>query len=508
MLHRLLGAAVIATCALAGPGGSAQSGADAIAAGTWTATPIVRLQDPAPATGGVFAEFGEHSWVDAGILVFWARFDDKHWALYSVSLKDHSPTLIARNAGNFEKGFDTPDGGQHRAIFRASKGKLVDQPASPAAAGRRLYYFQPSVPVVYGWDGSRIVRVIGAGDALPLPDGRSAVVDTVALANVSNDGRVLIYVATKKPASIVGWFFHDGATLAPFLMTDEPLRPLDGVTIRRFQKLMDPGPLQADPLIFDDGTLVPLWVDHAPFKEALFRLTSAGAEKLLASNDPDPRTPKEKVGDITGVYASDASHVVVLTGSNPYGQKLLAYVGGNWKTIVADIKDVPGSKGFDYYRFDDIVSVGPHADRFLVSVHLRQSLTDVARAKKSLLVLSAGALTEMPSVWPVRLTRLPANLGVGIESMRSLIANALIGATKRDAGAASGDSAPNAGASGGAQYLAPGSATLTDSPRLNAAGGPFYLANVVGLPDPDHLSVYAAGSDGRVDGYYVLERVR
>ena len=172
-------------------------------AGSWQIKPLLVKGAPAPETGGTFQQFGE-TYVMQDFLVFWARFGEEQtaWGLFSLKNGKVSKILL----DNTE--LTTPDA-------RKLNVKRVPDWSSPSIhAGKRMLYISSLSPEhIYGWDGERLVRVLGAGDTLTVGGVRYRIKRTTVL-DVNTAGQALLYYDANKP-SANGWVLHDGASFTP-----------------------------------------------------------------------------------------------------------------------------------------------------------------------------------------------------------------------------------------------------------------------------------------------------
>ncbi len=337
----------------------------------WKVKPLVRLNDPAPGTGGTFLELGESFFIETGVLVFWARFgeDRKDWAVYS--LKDGQVKLVFKAYTELTD----PDGVKKELVYK-SRGFTPPLTTSLFSGAKMLYVtLGPNFAnqsYVYGWDGEKLIRVIGKDDKLSLPGGREIVLDHAAVSYITNDGQALIYFQTAKPDKTKGWLLHNGVSISPLFVSGDELPGMPGIKIKT---------LMSSPDIYNDTILAKLEVNDAPYKEALFRITKNVSEKILAEGDPHPAFPDKTVVDIRGFSSSGPDHLVIDANSNKRipitaSSTWLSYSKGNWKTIISSSDDLQPPKGFAGYKIASPLFINPGQDYVILPVSLGK--TDIS----------------------------------------------------------------------------------------------------------------------------------
>lgn len=338
--------------------------------GTWSIRPLVPKGAPAPGTSGQFQEFGE-TYVLENAVVFWARFgpEEKDWGLFSFKQGIVSKILL------HDVDFIAPDG-------RKVKVRRTGPPPALLHVGNRILYISHFLPDhVYGWDGDRLARVLGAGDHLMVGGVRYSVKKASVL-DVSSDGRALLYYDASEPQHINGWVVYDGASFTPLWKEGDPLPGMVGVQIKNLSagRFCDVNCVAAPRLLEDGSILAVIEVTGTPYKTALFRIARGKTEKILAEKTQEPGSPYiGRLGDL--LAARSDSFVMDVSESGVYFKydvfvvymvyymqpRLLFYHQGKFRleSIVGARELGGGNVGF---AFDHAMFLGPDSPLLLVTV--------------------------------------------------------------------------------------------------------------------------------------------
>jgi len=325
----------------------------------WNVKPIVKLNDPAPETGGSFLEFGKHYYLKSGVLVFWAKYgeDKKDWALYS--LKDEKIRLVFR--GNTD--FTEPDGVKKK--FSEDPPEFSFTTTRFIAKDNILYIsFQKGLfdVINYGWDGEKFYKILGEGDKITVADyGELLINNSIFIPLVNKPGMKVLF-GTQKPDKKEGSLLFDGKDFKKLFIEGEELPRTGGF---RFKQILE------GPHFFGDTMLVRLTVDNAPYKEAIFIITDKITEKIIAVGDPHPAFPDKKVADIREFYASGPFNLIIhTTADNKVPVYVdgcwLSYNHGKWKTIIESIKDFQLPKAYSGYKISQPLFINKNQDYVLL----------------------------------------------------------------------------------------------------------------------------------------------
>ncbi len=352
-------------------------------AGPWQLKPLLLKGAAAPDTGGTFLEFGETYAMD-DFLVFWARYGEgeKAWGLFS--LKNGKLVKVLSE----DTDLPTPDGHKIKVTrhpspstsARQAKWKssnAIDQESWPVIhAGKRMLYISARRPEhVYGWDGERLLRVLGNGDTLTV-GGAKYQVKRASVLDVNTVGQALLYYDANKPES-EGWVLHDGASFIPLWKEGDELPGRPAIRIKNLSS--GPGCIfkcVVPPRLLPDGSLV-AFVETATGTE-FFRISSDKSESLSTTGGGAPRAilavrPDAYILDIT-----ESSTVQGFRETTYYDSPKLLFYGAG-KSVAVGKVDIaytgPSTSSFlpsklDIIAFDEAIFLGPDSSRALVSMEI------------------------------------------------------------------------------------------------------------------------------------------
>ncbi len=224
--------------------------------GPWARRPLVRKGEPAPGSGGQFQEFYETYPLGPDHVLFWAR--------YGPEQLDRA--IYAWKAGTLKAVF-TPSGKGWERSVGTWPGKGV------AYLTRAREWSSVLV-----WDGERLTRVIGRGDAWKVRDTTYTLDSAAVWATSWSEGLAVLELTAKVPSVLKAWALHDGTRLTPLLAVGDALPGQPGLRVKDFQ-------VQG---IAWGAILGKLDVEGADYRTALFALKAGQAEKLLEVGGKDP----------------------------------------------------------------------------------------------------------------------------------------------------------------------------------------------------------------------------
>ena len=224
--------------------------------GPWTRRPLVRKGDPAPGSGGQFQEFYEAYPLGPEHLLFWAR--------YGPQQLDRG--IYAWKAGVL-KAVLTPSGKGWERSVGTWPGKGV------AYLTRAREWSSVQV-----WDGERLTRLIGRGDAWKVRDTTYTLDSAAVGATNWNEGLAVLELTAKAPSALKAWVLHDGTRLTPLLAVGDTLPGHPGARVKEFQ-------VQGIAWGAVHGRLDVEGADH---RTALFALKPGQAEMILEVGGKDP----------------------------------------------------------------------------------------------------------------------------------------------------------------------------------------------------------------------------
>lgn len=249
--------------------------------GQWELTPLVRVGDAAPDTGGRVEEFGDWFWLDSGVLVFWGRFGPKESAIYSW--KDGRLQLVVPEGNNVQPAH--AEGVTEKLeIYRITRGRWQ----TILHPGRRVLYMSihfgalGKTASVYAWDGEVLRKVLARGDTVSL-GGVPHRVRYAKVVATGSDGTALIFLETEQKLS--GLALHDGTSLVPLMIEQQELPGMPGVRVKSHWIRGMP----VAPDVVPGAAFVEAEVTGAPYKSASLRLTPRKAEIMPAPGAPFPR---------------------------------------------------------------------------------------------------------------------------------------------------------------------------------------------------------------------------
>lgn len=289
----------------------------------WNITPLLRIGDPAPEVGGKFEEIGESFWLDPGVIVFWARYGLKEWALFSM--KGGTVRLVFPEGKQVRPG--NSDAREPLDIQRKLGFSRVGTYLNPS--GSLLYVsvfgnMKGEHGSVYAWDGERLRRVLTRADTMDI----GGVPYSILHVNIMDcsDGWALLHYETVKPRQVAGLALTDGTSLFPLVREDENMPGLRGVAIKNPMRL---GYGLASAAVVPGEALVVLRVKGATYPAALFRLSPGKAERLLTVGEAHPLRSMELIQSIRIQNVASAKTFALEVGRPPAAKGLLADQAGN-----------------------------------------------------------------------------------------------------------------------------------------------------------------------------------
>ena len=341
-------------------------------AGPWQLKPLLLRGAAAPDTGGTFLEFGETYAMD-DFLVFWARYGEgeKAWGLFSLK----NGKVVKVLSENTE--LPTPDGHKIKVTRHPtpstsarqanwkSMSAIVQESWPVIRAGKRMLYISARRPDhVYGWDGERLLRVLGNGDTLTV-GGAQYQIKRAQVLDVNTVGQALLYYDASKPES-EGWVLHDGASFIPLWKEGDALPGAPAIRIKNLSS--GPGCIfkcVVPPRLLPDGSLV-AFVETATGTE-FFRISSDKSESLSTTGGGAPRAILDARPDAYILDISKASTEFEWQQTTFYDSpKLLFYETGKSVAVgKLDIVHFPGKN--DVFAFDEAIFLRPDSSRALVT---------------------------------------------------------------------------------------------------------------------------------------------
>ncbi len=313
----------------------------------WKVTPIVKLGDPAPGTGGTFLDFGPCYYLENGTLVFGARYGNKKvkdWALYSC--KNGSVSLVFKIMEKYSE----PDGIQ-KEFESVGSSTPEARPKIFYIAGRTNHIEGRPPSNIYGWDGDKLSKVLCEGDKISLPGNREVIIDNAKFEYVANNGEAVISFIGQKPGKIRGWLLHDGKTLRPLFIAGDELPGLPGVKVND----LDTKTLY----IFNDTILTNLYVYGAPYNKAVLRFSKNKTEILDSSSSAG------RIYDLSILNAAGSDNFILRKS-----ETILQYNKGNRNIILKSFKELPDRTGGNNYEVNGSAFVGTQNEGILFSISL------------------------------------------------------------------------------------------------------------------------------------------
>lgn len=199
-------------------------------AGEWRVTPLLKVGDPIPGPGGRLLELGEAFALEQGAVAAWGRTAEpvhglirstSPWNLYA--LRDGQVSLVLESG----KPFLDPEA-KRTWIIRLQDGAYSGSgKPTVMAAGRRMLHWSAStrlradLDAVYGWDGVRIARLLGPGDALTSANGRAVSFGKGQLEGVTRTGLARVAFWADRPSGASGTLLLDGGKSVACWLDDE-----------------------------------------------------------------------------------------------------------------------------------------------------------------------------------------------------------------------------------------------------------------------------------------------
>lgn len=269
----------------------AQAAPDArVLPGEWDLKPLARIGDPAPETGGRFEEFGHVYWLDSGVLVFWARFGPKQWAIYSW--KDGRLQLVVPEGNNVQP--PHAEGVMEKLDIHRVRGWRYETLLHP---GRGVLYLSVRFGAldytgsIYAWDGEHLRKVLARGDSVSL----GGVPHRLRFARVratASDGTTLIHVQTEQ--KLEGLALLDGSSVSSIMLEEQELPGIPGVRLKHHALGYIPGAIEfgmmeGDLYLGPGGAFMQGVQITRPQNETVsLRLTPGRAEIMPAPGSPFP----------------------------------------------------------------------------------------------------------------------------------------------------------------------------------------------------------------------------